>query len=123
MKGKIEFQGPPADVIESGIEFVEFMNLKNSSEDDSQNPNNNNNRARKLSITSSISNSSSRFEDIDDENADLQMEESSKGKVKGSVVLRYVLAGTNWCVLIFLAIAFLIVEICASGSDYWLSIW
>lgn len=99
------------------------MNLKNSSENDFHNPDNNNNNSRKSSISSSISNSSSHCEDIDDKNADLQMEESSKGKVKGSVVLRYVLAGTNWFVLILLAIAFLIVEICASGSDYWLSIW
>lgn len=123
MKGKIEFQGPPADVIESGVEFVEFMNLKNVSEDDFQSSNNN--RSRKVSTSSSISNSSSnsQCEDIDDKDVDLQMEESSRGKVKGSVVLRYVLAGTNWFVLILLAIAFLIVEICASGSDYWLSIW
>lgn len=99
------------------------MNFVNASEDNFQQTNNND--SRKLSISSSISSSAShsQCENIDNKSIDLQMEETSKGKVEGSVVLRYILAGTNWLSLVLLAIAFVFVEICASGSDYWLSVW
>lgn len=106
-------------MIKSGVDFVEFMNLNIDAEDVPKID------ARSSSFSSSISSRSSHVQrdDTDGNNIDLQMEETSKGKVKGSVVLRYILAGTHWFILILLAIAFLFVEICASGSDYWLSIW
>ena len=59
----------------------------------------------------------------EEEDKGVQMEESSKGKVKGSVSLQYFLAGGNWIVLILLIMLLLFVQILASGSDYWVSIW
>lgn len=82
-------------------------------------------KSRKISIASNFSNDSfySDCGNVDEKDDDFQMEESSKGKVKGFIPLRYFLSGTHWFVLILLAITFPIVEIIASSSDYWLSVW
>lgn len=55
--------------------------------------------------------------------AGLQMEESSKGKVKGSVSLNYFKSGAHWSVVFLLAASFIVVQILASGADYWVSVW
>lgn len=82
---------------------------------------------RKTSVASNFS-ADSFYSDcgnvnVNEKSNGLQMEESSKGKVRGSVPLRYFLSGAHWFVLILLAILFPVVDIFASGSDYWLSIW
>lgn len=50
-----------------------------------------------------------------------KMENSSKGKVKGSNGLNYFKAGAHWAVLAPLVVLFFIVQLCASGADYWVS--
>lgn len=51
------------------------------------------------------------------------MEDSSKGKVKGSIAGGYFAAGAHWTLLLLLAFTFVIVQLLASGADYWVSIW
>ena len=51
------------------------------------------------------------------------MEESSKGKVKGSVTANYFRAGANWFGISLLLIFFIISQILASAADYWVSVW
>lgn len=51
------------------------------------------------------------------------LEESSKGKVKGSVTVNYFRAGANWFGLSLLLIFFIISQILASAADYWVSVW
>lgn len=58
-----------------------------------------------------------------DEDKDLQMKESSRGKVEGSVSLDYFLAGARRRVLIFLVLFLVISQMLASCVDYWASIW
>lgn len=53
----------------------------------------------------------------------VQMEESSRGKVKGSVSLGYFKAGAHWPMLLLLAGALIFVQMIASGLDYWVSVW
>lgn len=53
----------------------------------------------------------------------MQMEASSKGKVKGSVSISYFKAGANWPILAIVAASFVLVQIFASGADYWVSVW
>lgn len=81
--------------------------------------------SRKSSISSRKSNDTfySTHEHVDEKDNAAQMEESSKGKVKGSVVWRYSTAGANWSILILLTVLFPIVDIFATGSDYWMSVW
>lgn len=51
----------------------------------------------------------------------MQMENSSKGKVKGSNAWNYFKAGAHWSILGSLGFLFLIVQLCASGADFWVS--
>lgn len=63
--------------------------------------------------------------DAEEEERDegVQMEASSKGKVKGSVPLNYFRSGAHWPILILLLISFAFVQLLASAADYWVSIW
>lgn len=51
------------------------------------------------------------------------MEASSKGKVQGSVYLKYFLSGANWMTLTILLISFVATQFFASAADYWASVW
>ncbi|XP_072393687.1 LOW QUALITY PROTEIN: probable multidrug resistance-associated protein lethal(2)03659 [Diabrotica undecimpunctata] len=50
-------------------------------------------------------------------------EQSSKGKVGGSLLLKYILAGSNVLAVLILVILFLGTQLAASGVDYWVSYW
>lgn len=51
------------------------------------------------------------------------IETSSKGKVKGSLLLQYFTAGSNFSELIVILILFGLTQLAASGCDYWVSFW
>lgn len=51
------------------------------------------------------------------------MEDSSKGKIKGSLSIKYFKAGSHWCVLLILFISFLFVEFLATSVDHFVLIW
>lgn len=53
----------------------------------------------------------------------VQMEASSKGKVKGSLTLNYFRAAANWPVFLMLLFSFIFVQLLASANDYWVSVW
>lgn len=61
-------------------------------------------------------------EDDDDKvNLKVMQEETSKGKVKGNLLLRYISAGTNCIVVLILLVLFLITQLAATGVDYWVN--
>lgn len=122
-QGKIEAQGTPADLSKSGVDFVQFLgSIEEPIEEFDANivP-----KTRKISVASNFSADSfySDCGNINEKDNGLRMEESSKGKVRGSIPLRYFLSGAHWFVLILLTIVFPVVDIIASSSDYWMSIW
>lgn len=127
IQGKIEVQGSPADLARSGVDFAKLVGVKE------QPPNEENteidNRSRRSSVWSTISATSSITEeldeDVEDEEKDegIQMEESSKGKVKGSILAAYFKAGAHWTVLFVLAFSFVFVQVLASAADVWVSVW
>lgn len=77
----------------------------------------------------SLSTSASKASSHDDDNIQEEieqgvgLEESSKGKVKGSVTLNYFRAGGNWFGLSVILILFIVSQILASAADYWVSVW
>ncbi|KAF5307736.1 hypothetical protein FQR65_LT06607 [Abscondita terminalis] len=86
-------------------------------------------RNRTSSLSSSRSESSiieSLLQEEDDDNEvklkEMQ-EESSKGKIKGSLFLRYLLAGGNVCVVGMVLTLYLLTQISASGVDYFVGYW
>ncbi|XP_063633943.1 probable multidrug resistance-associated protein lethal(2)03659 isoform X1 [Cydia splendana] len=62
---------------------------------------------------------------LDDKNADLkpEVEMQSLGRVKSSVYKEYFLAGAACPYAVGVAFMFVFAQLCASGSDSWLSIW
>lgn len=62
-------------------------------------------------------------EDSEDDKVNLKVmqEESSKGKVKGSLLFRYISAGSNLIVVLILIALFLLTQLAASGVDYWVN--
>lgn len=130
----IEVQGSPDDLNESGVDFAKLVGLSGESSEvsgeipDAQ-------TAQKSSVVSlnSDNTSKTKSESIEgnvkqkekekEKDEGLQMEETSKGKVKGSIPWNYFKAGAHWSVLIILALSFLLVQLIASGADYWVSVW
>lgn len=62
-------------------------------------------------------------EDDEDDKVDLKdmQEGSSKGKVKGNLLFRYIRAGTNVILVLILICLFLATQLAASGVDYWVN--
>lgn len=128
----IEVQGSPDDLNKSGVDFAKLVGLSDESSEvpgeipDAQ-------TAQKSSVVTLNSDDTSKTESESievnvkqkekEKDGGLQMEETSKGKVKGSIPWNYFKAGAHWSVLIILALSFLFVQLIASGADYWVSVW
>lgn len=85
-------------------------------------------RSKSNSITSTLSESmSSIVECIEKNDTDAQKDEfeeqSSKGKVHGSLSLQYLLGGGNLLFVTIVIFLYLFAQIAASGADYWVSYW
>lgn len=52
-----------------------------------------------------------------------ELEASSEGKIKGSLVLMYLKSSNKPCTLVFLIISFLLAQILASLADIWVAYW
>lgn len=52
-----------------------------------------------------------------------QLEASSKGTVKGSISVNYFNAGAHWTMLLIMFSSFILAQLLASGTDYWVSTW
>lgn len=48
-------------------------------------------------------------------------EESSKGKVGGNLLFRYMVAGSNYFIVIILIFLYILTQLAASGVDYWVN--
>lgn len=115
----------------SGVDFAELVGTHEKI-DDEDNPER---LERQMSRQHSIQSMSfaslngsiegSEFSDKDNNNEikGVEMEATSKGKVKGSIAANYFRAGANWFVLAVLGISFLVVQFLCSAADYWVSIW
>lgn len=103
----------------SDDEFAHLVGLEHHSDSPVQTTN------RQLSTECSEESIKTNFEHSDDTDVDhgVQMEETSKGKVKGSVSMAYFTAAVHWSVFILLACSLVFVQMIASGADYWVSVW
>ncbi|GLV39331.1 uncharacterized protein CBL_20420 [Carabus blaptoides fortunei] len=84
-------------------------------------------RSKSSSITSTLSDSMSSLGESQEKklhDAKQEFEEqTSKGKVHGSLSLRYLLGGGNLCTVMFVIVMYLLAQTAASGADYWVSYW
>lgn len=67
------------------------------------------------------------MEEQNDEDAQVDtkdfQESSSKGKVKGSIMLKYLLAGGNFCFVTIVLLLYLLTQMVGSGVDFFVSYW
>ncbi|XP_046428414.1 ATP-binding cassette sub-family C member 4-like [Neodiprion fabricii] len=59
----------------------------------------------------------------EDATRDVSEEEVAKGSMSSKVYWGYFLAGGNMCTLGLMTLAFIIGQVAANGSDYWVTIW
>lgn len=122
-------QGSPEFLSKSGVDFAKLVGTSEKEDHETKPENIDQPMSRQLSIrslsSSNSSNESSIVEDDSHERSDegIQMEASSKGKIKGSILKNYLTSGANWFALIILVSSFIIVQALASATDYWVSIW
>lgn len=121
-QGKVEIQGTPADLYGSQIDFAELVGVVETADP----VDNDESFDRRISQISTISLAPS----IDVENPNvtefdegIELEATSKGKVKGSLLLSYFRAGADWPVLCLVIFLFVFVQFLASAVDYWVSYW
>lgn len=125
----IEVQGSPNDLAQSGVDFAKLVGLTDKSVDilgeisDAQVSSVESMNLGTISKPENEKIDENVKQQEQEKDEGLQMEDSSKGKVKGSVSWSYFTAGAHWFILIILASSFLIVQMFASGADYWVSVW
>lgn len=120
-------QGTPTDLYKNNVGFVELVGHIETTHHDHAG------KFRRSSSTFSMLSHTSRTLSMDQGSEDsfefeetdegVQMEASSKGKVKGSLLLKYFRAGVKWWILIFLVLLFVFTQIMGSTVDYFVSIW
>lgn len=136
-QGKIETQGDYNDVLSSGIDIASILNKseenleETNNEGDGMQKNAQNSSNSLKSIGKSIEeknnekNLTKDKDDVADEQNVLlkELEASSKGKVKGSLILNYLNSAKRPFSLVFIVIAFLLAQTLASFTDIWVSYW
>lgn len=120
-------QGSPSDLAQSGADFAKLVGKEENHVNDDESATGKFSRKSSIEIVSLGKTSNSRagqaVKDVEQTDSGVKMEESSKGKVKGSISVAYFKSGAHWMVLCVLGISFLFAQILASGSDYWVSVW
>lgn len=128
--GHVEKQGSPNDLLNEGVDLDKL--LEEGSEKDTgirDGTSSYKSRKRSNSVASSQSIDSRDIDDISEAKAENEpevaqpenVEQMSKGKVKGSVAVNYIKAGSNYFVIAFLLMLFIVTQVVVSFSDYWVS--
>lgn len=128
MQGKIETQGHPAELAKSGVDFAAFLQSdQTDADEDSYSVKGRPSRTNSMaSIARSVEeglNEAEAPEKMKSVEQLQQLEQSSKGMVKGSVFSMYLRSGSNWFVLFIIMLMFIVTQFMASAADYWVSYW
>lgn len=80
-----------------------------------------------LSIADTLLSEDVDEEDVEEKQEDTQVqdlqEKSSKGKVHGSLLYKYISAGAGVCVTLIIGFLFIATQLGVSSVDYWISYW
>lgn len=124
-QGKIAAQGTPTDLASNGLNLITPDG--NEANEDKQLERQASNRSMSTnSLNGDIDGSEHGDGDADEQSRKLegvQLEASSKGKTKGSKLVKYFIAGARWSTLSLLLFSFVGTQILGSAADIWVSIW
>lgn len=115
-QGKIEAQGTPADLSKIGLDITEFIGCDESGKHEES-------AERRISQQISTNETTHNEKLIDETVEGVGLEESSMGKVKGSLAAKYFRAGGNWFWIFLVFFSFGLTQFLASSADYWVSVW
>lgn len=135
-QGKIETQGKYDDILKSGIDFTSILNKTDADENEESIENDDVAKIPRPNSTATLENNvaskmcsnnekTHEKRNLPDEEKELlnALESSSKGKVKGSMVVNYLSSAKKPFTLVFLIISFVLSQILASVADIWVSYW
>lgn len=115
-------QGTPHDLCQHNDDFVDLVGVVEESDAFKCNKSFNRQDSETFSIQS-MSSASTVDHDTMEKDKGLQLEASSKGKVKGSLSMHYFRAGGHWSMLFGMGFLFVFVQFVGSTIDYWVSVW
>lgn len=122
----MEAQGTYQDILKSGIDFASILaHSNNECDEDVEALQNCPNPLSSRSTASMRALINGLHSDEPDEESELltNLEESSKGKVKGPLLWKYLNAAQRPFMLVFLVVSILGSQILASAADVWASYW
>lgn len=125
-QGTTEVQGTPADIQNSHIDFFELLGVVEKAEDRQAREMLIRQKSKRLLSRSSTLLSCDDFEfgSVDEtKNGGIANELSSKGIVKGNLIINYFKAGIHWSQMLMLTFSFLFVQLLVCSVDYFVSIW
>ncbi|KAG4076114.1 hypothetical protein HA402_011460 [Bradysia odoriphaga] len=111
--GKVDFHGSPAELMNKGIDFSEFLKVEvgeERSEDDGK-------------VVQPITTAVVKELNVSGEEKVAELEDTSKNKSKDSTFKTYFLSGTNVYVLGVVFTLFIAAQLLASGCDFWVAFW
>lgn len=117
-QGKVDVQGTPADLCQKHNNFVDLIGAIEESAAVESIETFSRRKSETFSMQSTSSSSS-----VERKDEGVQLEASSKGKVKGSLSMQYFRAGGHWSILLGLGFLFVFVQFVGSAIDYWVSVW
>lgn len=122
----MDAQGTYKDILNSGIDFASILAQSNT--DNTENVTERVKMFRSISVSPSIVSGvcvTEPDDDISDEEDELmtKLEDSSKGKIKGPLLWKYLEAARRPFMLVFLLVSIIGTQLLASSADIWASYW
>lgn len=132
--GAIEAQGSYEELLESHKDYTLLLGLEESNSFSSEEkpeaerfdngPINNLLRSiSRVSATNEYSDAKVTGREPDEVKLPVNVEASSKGKLKQSIYIEYFRSGANLCVVFVIGILFLLAQTAASVTDWWMAYW
>ena len=132
--GAIEAQGSLEELLESHKDYALPLGLEESSSSSSEEKpeaerfdngsiNNYLRRISRISTKNENSDEKVTGREPDEVKLPVNVETSSKGKLKQSIYIEYFRSGANLCVVFLIGILFLLAQIAASFIDWWMAYW
>ncbi|XP_058822724.1 ATP-binding cassette sub-family C member 4-like isoform X2 [Topomyia yanbarensis] len=124
-EGKVEAQGTPYDLMQQGIDLLNFT--EPVGQENTDHDTNFNRQVSQMSVASSLSDCNETAEIVDTDrdvkNAEQTFEKSSENTLHSSLFLDYAAGAGSWLVLCGLILLFLATQLIVSFADYWASFW
>ncbi|XP_049950812.1 probable multidrug resistance-associated protein lethal(2)03659 [Schistocerca serialis cubense] len=114
--GLVEAKGSYSELQESGLDFAKLMNseLEDTSAEEDNEPEDEVGKRDPIERMASIEEASAPRQE-----AELR----TSGGVRSAVYFSYFSSGGNYCLQLFVAVAFILTPVVVLGGDYWLSYW